>query len=37
MMGIQGVNLLIEKVRDGRVLPLQVYVPSQLKLRGTTR
>ncbi|HGY3717708.1 transcriptional regulator EbgR [Citrobacter sp. Res13-Sevr-PEB04-36] len=37
MMGIQGVNLLIEKARDGRVLPLQVYVPSQLKLRGTTR
>ncbi|MFJ0491772.1 transcriptional regulator EbgR [Citrobacter werkmanii] len=37
MMGIQGVNLLIEKVRDGRALPLQVYVPSQLKLRGTTR
>lgn len=37
MMGIQGVNLLIEKARDGRVLPLQVYVPSQLQLRGTTR
>lgn len=37
MMGIQGVNLLIEKVRDGRALPLQVYVPSKLKLRGTTQ
>lgn len=37
MMGIQGVNLLVEKVRDGRALPLQVYVPSKLKLRGTTR
>ncbi|NRF31702.1 transcriptional regulator EbgR [Vibrio coralliilyticus] len=37
MMGIQGVNLLVEKVRDGRALPLQVYVPSKLKLRDTTR
>ncbi len=37
MMGIQGVNLLVEKARDGRVLPLQVYVPSKLKLRGTTK
>ncbi|QXC56381.1 transcriptional regulator EbgR [Vibrio mimicus] len=37
MMGIQGVNLLVEKARDGRALPLKVYVPSQLKLRGTTR
>lgn len=37
MMGIQGVNLLVEKNRDGRTLPLQVYVPSQLKLRDTTR
>ncbi len=37
MMGIQGVNLLIEKARDGRALPLQVYVPSKLKLRDTTR
>jgi len=36
MMGIQAVNLLIEKARDGRILPLQVYVPSQLKLRDTT-
>lgn len=37
MMGIQAVNLLIDKARDGRTLPLQVYVPSQLKLRGTTK
>lgn len=37
MMGIQGVNLLVEKVRDGRALPLQVYVPSKLKLRDTTQ
>ncbi len=37
MMGIQGVNLLVEKHRDGRALPLQVHVPSKLKLRGTTQ
>ncbi len=37
MMGIQGVNLLVEKHRDGRALPLQVHVPSELKLRGTTK
>ncbi|ELE2040338.1 transcriptional regulator EbgR [Vibrio vulnificus] len=37
MMGIQGVNLLVEKARDGRALPLKVYVPSKLKLRGTTQ
>ncbi|MDK9356352.1 transcriptional regulator EbgR [Lelliottia sp. V106_10] len=37
MMGSQGVNLLLEKARDGRALPLQVFVPSRLKLRGTTR
>ncbi|VTR53880.1 DNA-binding transcriptional repressor EbgR [Serratia fonticola] len=36
-MGIQGVNLLLEKFRDGRALPLQVYVPSKLKLRETTK
>lgn len=37
MMGIQGVNVLIEKERDGRALPIQVYVPSKLKLRDTTK
>lgn len=37
MMGSQGINLLIEKARDGRALPLNVFVPSMLKLRGTTR
>ncbi len=37
LMGIQAVNLLLEKYRDGRALPLQVHVPSQLKLRGTTK
>ena len=36
MMGSQGVNLLVEKARDGRALPLNVFVPSVLKLRGTT-
>ncbi|MGP8307453.1 transcriptional regulator EbgR [Vibrio sp. YIC-376] len=36
MMGVQGVNLLVEKYRDDRKLPLQVYVPSELKLRDTT-
>ncbi len=37
MMGSQGVNLVYEKARDGRALPLLVFVPSKLKLRGTTR
>lgn len=37
LMGSQGVNLLVERARDGRALPLRVFVPSQLKLRGTTR
>ncbi|MGF1752831.1 transcriptional regulator EbgR [Vibrio makurazakiensis] len=37
MMGIQGVNLLIEKSRDGRTIPLRTYVPSKLKLRDTTK
>ncbi|MGK3041298.1 transcriptional regulator EbgR [Klebsiella michiganensis] len=37
MMASQGVNLLVEKARDGRALPLNVFVPSVLKLRGTTR
>lgn len=37
MMGSQGVNLVYEKARDGRALPLLLFVPSKLKLRGTTR
>lgn len=37
IMGAQGVNLLLDKLRDERTLPVQVYVPSQLKLRGTTK
>jgi LacI family ebg operon transcriptional repressor len=28
MMGSQGVNLLLEKSRDGRALPLQVLFPA---------
>ena len=37
LMGIQAVNLLIEKARDGRTIPLRVYVPSKIKLRDTTK
>lgn len=37
MMGSQGVNILLQKFHDGRVLPIRVYVPSKLKLRGTTK
>nr|WP_321459734.1 transcriptional regulator EbgR [uncultured Vibrio sp.] len=37
MMGRQGVNLLMEKQRDDRKLPLNVYVPSELILRNTTK
>lgn len=37
LMGSQGVNLLLERQRDGRDIPLRVLVPSQLVLRGTTR
>lgn len=37
MMGIQGVNLLLEKSRDGRAIPIRVFVPSKLKLRDTTK
>lgn len=37
MMGIQGVNLLVQKAQDERILPIRVYVSSQLKRRGTTK
>lgn len=37
LMGSQGVNLLVEQLRDERRSPLYVLVPSQLVLRGTTR
>ncbi|PSW21285.1 transcriptional regulator EbgR [Photobacterium sanctipauli] len=36
LMGSQGVNLLQERSRDGRSIPIRVYVPSELKLRDTT-
>ncbi|MGF1702302.1 transcriptional regulator EbgR [Photobacterium makurazakiensis] len=37
LMGSQGVNLLQERSRDGRTIPIRVYVPSKLKLRDTTK
>ena len=37
LMGSQGVNLLLERSRDGRTIPLRVFVPSQLILRETTK
>jgi len=37
LMGTQGVNLLVERLRDERDIPLRVLVPSHLTLRGTTR
>ncbi|WP_423839793.1 transcriptional regulator EbgR [Vibrio mytili] len=37
VMGAQGVNLLVEKIRDNRSIPLRVTLPSQLMLRGTTK
>ena len=36
LMGSQGVNLLVERLRDERDIPLRVLVPSKLTLRGTT-
>ncbi|MGL6052069.1 MAG: transcriptional regulator EbgR, partial [Aeromonas salmonicida] len=37
LMGSQGINLLVERLRDQRSVPLRVLVPSRLILRGTTR
>lgn len=37
IMGSQAVNLLVQKAQDERTLPIQVYIPSELKLRGTSR
>ncbi|AGH80905.1 DNA-binding transcriptional repressor EbgR [Psychromonas sp. CNPT3] len=37
LMGSQGVNLLIERQRDNRKIPLRVYIPSDLRLRNTTK
>lgn len=36
-MGAQAVNLLTERLRDERTVPLSVFVPSSLQLRDTTR
>ncbi len=35
-MGAQAVNLLMERIRDGRTIPLSIFVPSSLQLRDTT-
>lgn len=35
-IGAQGVNLLMERLRDDRTIPLSVFVPSSLQLRDTT-
>ncbi|WP_310606609.1 transcriptional regulator EbgR [Buttiauxella brennerae] len=35
-IGAQAVNLLMERIRDERTIPLSVYVPSSLQLRDTT-
>lgn len=37
LMGSQGVNLLIERRRDERVIPIHAYIPSSLRLRDTTK
>lgn len=37
LMGSQGVNLLIERRRDERVIPIRAYIPSKLRLRDTTK
>ena len=37
LMGVQGVNLLSEQVREERDIPLTLTIPAQLKSRGTTR
>lgn len=35
-MGAQAVNLLTERIRDERTIPLSIFVPSSLQLRDTT-
>ena len=37
LIGSQSVNLLSERIRDDRNIPVQMYIPSQLILRGTTK
>ncbi|WP_202300575.1 transcriptional regulator EbgR [Dryocola clanedunensis] len=36
-MGAQAVNLLSDRLRDERTIPLSVYVPSSLQLRDSTK
>ncbi|MGF1764615.1 transcriptional regulator EbgR [Aliivibrio kagoshimensis] len=36
LMGVQGVNLLVEQERDDRKIPIIITVPGELILRGTT-
>ncbi|MEX3240192.1 MULTISPECIES: transcriptional regulator EbgR [Serratia] len=35
-LGAQAVNLLMERIRDERTIPLSIFVPSSLQLRDTT-
>ena len=37
VMGVQGVNLLAEQVREERDIPVTLTIPARLKSRGTTR
>lgn len=37
MMGSQTVNLLIDRIRDNRSIPVKIIVPTELKLRDTTQ
>jgi len=37
MMGVQGVNLLLEQERDHRTIPVRLTIPCELKLRSTTK
>ncbi|WP_019613914.1 transcriptional regulator EbgR [Psychromonas ossibalaenae] len=37
LMGSQGINLLIERRRDQRKIPVYVNIPSSLRLRNTTK
>lgn len=36
IMGEQGVDLVLNKIKDEREIPLKVVVPNKLNLRGTT-
>ncbi|WP_028866091.1 transcriptional regulator EbgR [Psychromonas aquimarina] len=37
LMGVQGVNMLLEQERDHRTIPVRLTIPCELKLRGTTK